>query len=438
MLQLDTQLSLADALGPRGVTQLQLDSLAPALGAAVEKIEAQHQSGALGFLDLPTREASIVAALELGQELRARFENAVVLGIGGSSLGARALASGLLHPFSALLPPGQRAGAQLFFPDNADASTFLGLLDVIDVEKTVFLAVTKSGGTAETWAQLLTLNHRLGAERMRQQVVAVTDENAGALRAVVNAQHWKSLPVPREIGGRFSVFTPVGLLPAAAAGIDCRALLKGAAHMAQRCRSTRMEENPAAQLVAVLFSQHRHLGRSGNVLMPYADALREFADWYVQLWGESLGKGDAGPTPIRAVGATDQHSLLQLLMEGPDDKTTIFIAEEKPRRDLKIPAGFEAQSDVAFLSGHTFHALLTTEQRSTAAALAQRGRPSIRITVDELTPSSLGELMMLWQAATALAAQMYGVNAFDQPGVELSKKYTCGALGRPGYEAFVL
>ncbi len=433
MLSLDLHFCTPEGIGQTGVSRSQLKSDGAKAIEAVNEIERAHRAGTLQFLDLPQHGGLLEPTLSLANALASRFDSAVVLGIGGSSLGAKALYCGLTHPHTGLLTREQRSGARLFFPDNVDPVTLASLLDVIDLERTVFLAVTKSGGTAETWAQLMYVNERLGPQRMQEQVIAVTDPVNGALRSLADQLGWRSLPVPKAVGGRFSVFSPVGILPAALAGIDVKSLLSGAAQMATRCRTLDWDENPAAQLATALHCHDCQRSRSTHVFMPYLDALRETADWYLQLWGESLGKSQKGPTPLRAVGATDQHSLLQLLMQGPDDKVTVFAAARHSLRDLTIPKSFESESEVSYLGEHSMHRLLSVEQQSTAAALASVGRPSIGLEFERLTPSTLGELLMLWQATTAIAGHLYGVNAFDQPGVERTKQFTGGALGRPGY-----
>jgi glucose-6-phosphate isomerase len=439
-LTLDVNLAMAEQVGPGGLSRADLSSLQAKAQATHQAIVRGRQERQLLFLDLPTDAAAAKAAVDLGQALRASFDNLVVLGIGGSSLGPKALFTALCHPFHNLRGgqgPGQGQGARLFFPDNSDPATFAALLETLDLSRTAVAAITKSGGTAETWAQLLVVKERLGA-RARDQVVAITDPHKGALRAVAAAEGWRTLPVPPEVGGRFSVLTAVGLLPAAAAGIDVAELLAGAAAMVKRCEEPDLFRNPAYLLAGALYLMDTARARPVHVFMPYADALRETADWFVQLWAESLGKkagaGHVGPTPLRAVGATDQHSLLQLLMEGPQDKVTVFVAVDRPRQDLAIPRLFADQPDVAYLGGHTFHELISAEQRATAAALASGGRPSLTIRLPAITPRAMGELMMLLEIATAFAGGLYGINAFDQPGVEAGKRYTCGLLGRPGYE----
>ncbi len=434
-LTLDLNLATAAQVGASGLTLSQFNALEPRVKEGHDALTSAHASGKLGFMKLPEDHAAADATKAVARELQGQFDDLLVLGIGGSSLGAKALFTALCHPFHNLLPKAKRQGMRTFFPDNSDGTTFSNLFDIVDVSKAAIAAITKSGGTAETWAQLLYLQDKLGAAALKKQVVAVTDPSKGALRAVATAQGWRTLPVPPIIGGRFSVLTAVGLLPAAAAGIDIDQLLAGAAAMARRCAVPNVLENPAYLLGSALFLFDRERGRPLHVLMPYADALRETGDWFVQLWAESLGKNNHGPTPLRAVGATDQHSLLQLLMEGPNDKVTVFVAIDEPRIDLAIPRGFEDQPDVKYLNGLTFNTLLAAEQKATAMALAAAGRPSLTITIPRLDAFAMGELMMLLEIATGLAGPLYGVDPYDQPGVEAGKRYTCGLLGRPGYEA---
>ncbi|MBI3181954.1 MAG: glucose-6-phosphate isomerase [Myxococcales bacterium] len=439
-IALDLNLSTAAQVGSAGLSRQDFEALIPAARAAHRSLCEGRKAGKIAFMDLPFDSRAAEAAQSLGGELSA-FENLVVLGIGGSSLGAKALFSALCHPFHNLLPRERRSGARLFFPDNSDPSTFSALLDALDLRTTAFAAITKSGGTAETWAQLMVARERLSrlsAEAARRQIVAVTDPEKGALRKVAAAEGWRTLPVPPPVGGRFSVLTAVGLLPAAAAGIDVGALLAGAGEMARRCDSSELFENPAYLFAAALYLFDTSRMRRTHVFMPYADGLRETADWFVQLWAESLGKqgpaGPVGPTPVRAVGATDQHSLLQLLMEGPEDKVAVFVSLDRPREDLEVPKGWTSEPDAAYLGGHTFHELLSAEQRATAAALAAKGRPSLTLRLPCLDARSMGQLMMLLEVATAFAGPLYGVNPYDQPGVEAGKRYACGLLGRPGYE----
>ncbi len=433
-LTLDLNLATNAQVGASGLALSQFTALAPRAMASHDALTTAHASGKLGFMKLPDDHAAKDAAKAMAKELQGAFDDQLVLGIGGSSLGAKALFTALSHPFHNLLPKDKRQGMRTFFPDNSDGTTFSRLMEIVDPAKAGIVAITKSGGTAETWAQLLYLQNKLGADAMKNQIVAVTDPSKGALRSVATEKGWRTLPVPPNIGGRFSVFTAVGLLPAAAAGIDIDQLLAGAAAMARRCSGYQLFDNPAYLLGSALYLFDSERGRPVHVFMPYADALRETGDWFVQLWAESLGKNNHGPTPMRGVGATDQHSMLQLLMQGPNDKVTIFVAIEEPRVDLPIPKGFENQPDVKYLNGITFNTLLSAEQRATAAALAAAGRPSITITLPKLDAFAVGELMMLLEIATGFVGPLYGIDPYDQPGVEAGKRYACGLLGRPGYE----
>jgi glucose-6-phosphate isomerase len=241
------------------------------------------------------------------------------------------------------------------------------------------------------------------------------------------------------VGGRFSILTAVGLLPAALCGIDTAALLDGAAEMAARCEASKLRDNPAGLVAALHFLHDTQKGRSIHVLMPYADRLRSLAAWYVQLWAESLGKRfnrngkriECGPTPLPAVGATDQHAQVQLFMEGPRDKLVTFLAVEAPERDITIPS---TDGPSAYLGGTTLGQLLDAERVGTTQALASDGRPSITLTLPRIDAGAMGELLFLYEAATALSGELYGIDAFDQPGVELGKRLAFGLLGREGYE----
>jgi glucose-6-phosphate isomerase len=425
-----------------GVPGADLDALAPAAAAAFEAFEARRRGGEIGFADLPA-DPTADAAGRLARDLAGRFENLLVLGIGGSSLGGRAIVSALSHPFHNLLPRERRGAMRVFFPDNSDPATFEALLGTLDLAETCFATVTKSGGTAETMAQHLALRERVlarfGEEGYRERCVLVTDPERGALRAIARAEGLRALAVPPNVGGRFSALSAVGLLPAAAAGVDVAALLAGAAAMEARCRTGTVRANPALLLAATLHLLDVRRGRRIHVLMPYADALRDTGDWFVQLWAESLGKRlDVGPTPFRAVGATDQHSSLQLMMEGPHDKVVTFVRVAQPRADLSIsvPDGYRPHAEIAYLDGHTMGELLEAERRSTEAALRQAGRPTASIALPRVDARAVGELIMLLELATAYAGGLYGVDAFDQPGVEAGKRYTQGLLGRAGYEAY--
>jgi glucose-6-phosphate isomerase len=272
---------------------------------------------------------------------------------------------------------------------------------------------------------------------LAEHLVFVTDPKGGALRPLASELGVPALDIPQNIGGRFSVLTPVGVLPAALLGIDVVALLKGASDMTRRCETGNLLGNPAGVFAVLQFLADTKHGRAINVLMPYSDPLRDFAAWYVQLWAESLGKhtpdgGSVGGTPLPALGATDQHSQVQLFMEGPANKVVSFIAVADHGCDVPIPHAFPNVTELAYLGGHTFGELIGIEQRATAGALATRGRTNMTIHLDKVDAWHVGGLMQLLELATAYAGQLYGVDAFNQPGVELGKQFAYAQLGRPG------
>jgi glucose-6-phosphate isomerase len=410
-------------------------------------LQKRRDAGELGFLELPANEELHAQSVEFAKRTRGRFDDVVVLGIGGSALGPIALRTALRKPQWNLLDAGERElRPRLHVLDNLDPATIAGLLDrVVKLERTLFIVTSKSGGTAETMAQYLVVRHHLEQHDLnpRDHMVFVTDPAKGALRPIAQRDEIPALDIPANVGGRFSVLSPVGVLPAALIGINTTALLKGAAEMARRCLGAKLDDNPSAQYATLQFIADSKLGKHVHVMMPYSDALRDIAAWFVQLWAESLGKeragsrGDhVGPTPLAALGATDQHSQVQLFMEGPADKTITFIAVPPPRGDdVEIPKLHGDVPDLAYLGGHSLGEVLDIERRATAGALARRGRPNMTIRLDEVSPASVGGLFMFLEVATIYAGALYDVNPLDQPGVELGKQFTYGMLGRPGFEA---
>ena len=434
-----------------GITTGQWSDAATAFGAAHQAVADQHGGGTLGFLDLPDDRALHHTTLDFVQRVRARqgsdrLTDVVVLGIGGSALGPIALRTALRTPQWNQLDDGARGGnPRLHVLDNVDPANITALLARLDLRKSLFVVTSKSGGTAETMAQYLVVRARLvaalGDVAARERLVFVTDPQKGALRAIARAEQVAALEIPANVGGRFSVLTPVGLLPAALIGIDTGELLAGAADMRRRCASSVLDKNIAGAFATLQHVSDTRYGRHVQVLMPYSDALRDMAAWFVQLWAESLGKhradGDAGvgPTPLAALGATDQHSQVQLFMEGPGDKTITFVGVDEGGADVEIPRLHGDIPELAYLGGHHLSELLDIERRATAGALARRGRPNMTLTLERVDPWHVGALLMFLEMATAYAGHLYGVNAFDQPGVELGKQFTYAMLGRTDAEA---
>ena len=403
-------------------------------------IDARRKAGALPFHDLPHQDLSGIE--RFAAERRGSFDDLVVLGIGGSSLGLLAVNAALRTPFPRLEP-----SPRLTVLDNIDPVRVASLLAVADPRRTLVNVITKSGDTAETMSCFLVLRKwltdALGPAGAREHLVVTTDAAKGALRKIATDEGLAAFTVPDGVGGRFSVLTPVGLLPAALLGIDIRGLLAGAAAMDRRLASPELMENPAL-LGAALHHLAYQDGRRISVMFAYADQLYLLADWYRQLWAESLGKRrrrdgtecPVGPTPVKSLGVTDQHSQVQLYRDGPDDKVYTFLAVDRFSAGVPIPpvakaAGLDA---VAYLGGHSLEELLAAEERATEAALFRAGRPLTRIVFPEVTPRAVGEYFHLLEATTVAAGGMFGIDPLDQPGVEEGKKYAYGLMGRPGFE----
>lgn len=452
-LELDVTGMMDAGIGESGVTEAELSGIADRARAAVERTLALRASGEVGFLDLPDDREVARRAMDFARGLAPEIDTMVVLGIGGSSLGPRAVYSALARPFDALRSRAPGMPRRLFFPDNVDPVTMAGLLTLCPPERTLFNVVTKSGGTAETAAQFMVvfdrLERALGAERMREHLVVTTDPERGALRRVAEEIGLASFPIPANVGGRFSVLSAVGLLPAAVAGLDVIGLLEGAAAMRDRVASgdhcTDVRRNPALCLAALLHLHHVERGRPMTVMMPYVDALYDTADWFRQLWAESLGKAldlagnvvHVGPTPIAARGATDQHSQLQLYAEGPDDKAFLFVSVRERAVDMPIPGSRLAQQpEYGYLAGRDLGQLLDAEMRGTIASLRGRKRPCGTLMMERITARAMGEMFMLLEAATAFAGPLYNVDPYDQPGVEEAKRLAYGAFGRPGFAEY--
>ena len=406
-------------------------------------VRQMHAGGTLGFFDLPDDQALLEQTLDYARTARRQYDDVVVLGIGGSALGPIALRTAL-RPYSWNAIPAESRGGfpRLHVLDNVDPESISALLDRLNAARTLFIVTSKSGGTAETMAQFLIVRERLskgGGGWAGQNTVFITDPKKGALRPIATREGIDALDIPANVGGRFSVLTPVGLLPAALIGIDVAKMMEGARDMAVRCDGDKLAGNPAGCFAVLQWLADTKLGKNIHVFMPYSDPLRDFAAWFVQLWAESLGKinpdGESvGPTPLAALGATDQHSQVQLFMEGPTDKTVTFVAVKERNVDIAIPAAYADVPELAYLGGHSLAELIGIEQRATAGALAKRGRPNMTIEIDRVDAWHVGGLMMLLEIATAYAGNLYGIDAFNQPGVELGKQFAYAQLGRADAE----
>ena len=430
-------------ISPGGIDRRAWTAAGNQFADAKRAFDSLRATGTVGFVDLPADKPLLDQVTRFSATARGKYDDVVILGIGGSALGPIALRTALRPSGWNMLDEKARGGyPRLQVLDNVDPETIAALLGRLQLARTLFIVTSKSGGTAETMAQFLIVYERITSAKLdvAKHLVFVTDPKQGALRPLADRLKVPALDIPPSVGGRFSVLTPVGTLPAALIGVDVQSLLAGAGEMARRCDGAELAANPAGVYAILQWLSDTQLKKSIAVFMPYSDPLRDFAAWFVQLWAESLGKKrpdgtSMGSTPLAALGATDQHAQVQLFMEGPADKTVTFVAVTERSTDVKIPSAFPDVKELGYLAGHSLGELIEIEQRATAGALARRGRPNMTIHLDRVDAAHVGQLMMLLEIATAYAGQLYGIDAFNQPGVELGKQFAYALLGRPGADA---
>ena len=413
--------------------------------AAHKRVAENRGKGMMGWTELPYNQKEIVNdIMATAKIIRKKFDNFVVLGIGGSALGPTAVFQALCHLRHNELPARKRKAPKLYVEDNVDPERMASLLDVLDLNKTVFNVITKSGATSETMSQYLIIMDLLKkkfGDKAKEHMIATTSAKKGNLIKIAQEEGLKTFYIPDGVGGRFSELCPVGLLPAAVLGIDIKVMLEGAAFMDKICKSKDYRKNPAL-IAALLQFMSMKKGKNISVMMPYSDGLRYVADWYCQLWGESLGKAVdldgntvyAGQTPVKALGVTDQHSQIQLYREGPFDKVITLIAVDTFRAEVTISEGCENIPDVNFLCNHTMNELINSERKATEYALTTANRPNCTITVPEINAFTVGELLYMFELETAYTGAMLNVDTFNQPGVEGGKNATYALFGRKGYE----
>ena len=399
----------------------------------------------LQWMNLGYSEETVWYVKEYASLVENRFENILVLGIGGSALGGLAVTEALLKPYWNFLTPEQRNNfPRIFFLDNIDPDSIVGLLEVLDLKKTLVNVITKSGDTAETMSQFMIIKDKLQQELgsdYRKNIVATTDKHTGVLKQIADQEGYKTFIIPNDVGGRFSVFSAVGLLPFALVGIDIDEIINGIKDMDLALKNTDINKNIAAQSALIHYLLDTKKDKKMTVMMPYSSRLRYISDWFVQLWAESLGKEKdidgnfihIGPTPINALGATDQHSQVQLFNEGPNDKIINFIRVEEFDNNLEIPRIFE-YTGIGYLGGKTINDLLNAEADSTRVSLTDYNKPTLTITIPKINGYYIAQLLYLLEIQTAITGALYNINAFDQPGVEQAKNYTYALMGRVGYE----
>ncbi len=430
-----------------GLSLDELESHSSAIATIIDQINEDTQAGKLMYRKLPENIEMADRAKQLADKIRDRCDNLVVLGIGGSALGLIALQTALNHPFYNLLDKAQRRAPRLFVMDNVDPVQFAGLLDLLtgQLDRTVFNVISKSGETAETASQFLIVRNmireKLGEDKLADHIVVTTDAKSGTLRKIADNDGYKSLEVPAGVGGRFSVLSHVGLFPAAVCNIDIYELLKGADDMNKRVSNNKLFENPAALFALIQFLFYQK-GKPMSVFMPYSYQLKDLSDWFRQLWAESLGKNKTldgndvliGPTPIKALGTTDQHSQVQLYREGPNDKVITFLEVEKFDKTTPIPNELADVDSISYLGGKSLAQLINNEKVATEYALAESHRPTLTILFPEISEHPVGQFIMMLEVATSVAGRLFNIDAYNQPAVELGKKATFALMGRAGYE----
>jgi len=446
-IQFDDRNLHADMVGRgNGITRAEIQRSTSKALKALKSFQKLSDDRVYGFAHLPFQTAAIGAIRKFASAVRGTFDTVCVVGIGGSALGAWALDCGMRGPhpvqgaFTAQHP-------RLVILDNVDPEFTSAALASMDPHTTLVVVIAKSGGTAETVSTFLLvrewMNQALGAQAA-SRIVAVTTEGKGDLFALAQSEGYKTFGIPENVGGRFSVLSPVGLVPAALTGIDIGKLTRGAAEMTRLAWQPDLATNVALRAALCHWLVWTRKAKPIQVAFPYANRLWGTAFWFRQLWAESLGKarnrkGEAihtGQTPIAALGTTDQHSQVQLYIEGPNDKVFTFWAVKRFSSEGKLPKALLGLAAFDALAGQSLARLIDAERRATAAALTECGRPNCTVTLDRVDEYHLGAFLQMMEFQTAFLGELLDINAFDQEGVELGKKLTFGLMGRQGYEQY--
>src|SRR5574340_355915 len=428
MLELNFSNMMQEVIGEKGISEKQIEGIKTTVHDIDKRIKAK-EFPELAFIDLLEQDTAEIK--KIASDVRGKSENFLILGIGGSALGPRAILEAL-SPFHNL-----DKKPKVFVYDNVDPRTLHRILSLADLKKTAVNVITKSGSTAETIASFMILWDKMNnaVSDPTKNFIAITDPEKGSVRKIANEKGFRTLSIPQGVVGRYSVLSPVGLLLAEVIGIDSGEMLKGARDIHSKCADAEIWKNPAYLFGTLLYLMEREEKRNINVLIPYADGLKPTAEWFCQLWAESLGKSGLGLTPYPSLGTTDQHSQLQLWMEGPEDKVVVFIKVNDYGVDFEIPRVFKDEEGTNYLGGHTLSELIKAEQGSTELALSKIKRPNMTISIPKIDAYHMGQLFHFFEVVTAFSGFLYGVNPFNQPGVEEGKNFTYGMMGKKGYEA---
>ncbi|WP_421617018.1 glucose-6-phosphate isomerase [Brevibacillus sp. TJ4] len=418
------------------------DRIALAVGHAHELLHARTGPGSdyLGWLDWPIRydPGEFTRIQQAAARIQANSDVLLVIGIGGSCLGAKAALDLVNHSFYNLLPKSRRQTPEIYFVGNNLSPVYLShLMDILDEKSVSINVISKSGTTAEPAVAFRLLRDwleaKLGPDAARKRIYATTDRSRGTLRKLAQEQGYESFVIPDTIGGRYSVLTAVGLLPIAVSGADITAMMQGAADARAAYLNPRLQDNACYQYAAIRNLLYRQ-GKSVELLVSYEPQFRSFAEWWKQLFGESEGKGGKGIFPATAEFTTDLHSMGQYIQEGPRMMFETVMAVQKPALDVWVREDSGDSDDLHFLSGKGMDFINKKACEGTLLAHVDGGVPNLVVELPEINAYHLGSLFYFFQKACAISGYVLGVNPFDQPGVEAYKSNMLALLGKPGFE----
>lgn len=448
MIKLDYKNISNKIIGEEGLDiEQKFDEFAPKIREVITNLNMNKDKPGswLQWMNLGYHEQTVWYVKEFAAMVDGRFDNVLVLGIGGSALGGLALSHALLKPYWNFLDKEKRDNyPKIFFLDNIDPDEIQGLLESLDLKKTLVNVITKSGSTIETMSQFMIIKDKMQellGDDYRKNIVATTDGEVGILRQLANEEGYKTFIIPDDVGGRFSVFSAVGLVPLALVGLDIDEIIRGIKIMDLALKNTDINNNIAAQNALIHYLMDTQKGKYLSILMPYSSRLKYVPDWYAQLWAESLGKEydregnkiNNRPTPIKALGATDQHSQFQLYHEGNNDKIITFIRVDEFDNEVNIPNVFEL-TGLNYLGGKTINSLINAEADVAAVTLSDYQRPNLTIHLPKINEYYMAQLFYMFEMETAIIGELYNIDAFNQPGVARAENYTYGLMGRLGYE----
>ena len=420
----------------------ELEYLAPAVALAHDQLHQQSGAGRdfLGWVEWPNEydRDEFMRIQEAAERIRRDSDAVVVIGIGGSYLGAKAAIEMLTHSFHNQLPKEKRNAPEVYFAGQNISSTYIShLFDVLHEKDVSVIVISKSGTTTEPAIAFRLfrkfMEHKYGAEEARKRIYATTDRKRGALKQLADAEGYETFVIPDDIGGRFSVLTPVGMLPIAAAGIDIGAIMEGAREAAERYRNPSLDENDCYQYAALRNVFYRK-GKTTELLVNYEPALHYVAEWWKQLYGESEGKDGKGIFPAAADFSTDLHSLGQYIQEGMRHlfETVLFV--QNVREPVTIEEDEGNLDKLNYLAGETMEHVNKKAFEGTLLAHTDGGVPNVVLELPDVSPRTFGQLVYFFEKACGVSGYLLGVNPFDQPGVEAYKRNMFALLGKPGFE----